>query len=610
MADIVEKLALDPLHIFDLSSDSKSVAHFNTVTKSLLDPIAKKYSVLDEIHIDGLDSTQVFAQAQMVWLGAGELLLYDVIPKLKLEGGEDEDDEQEVSGDDDENDNESDASEQEAIGEDHSEDSEGLQNEAGPDDALSAESGNEDGDEDSDGLSDADTKVPSDNESEPYKKDAFGLNDEFFDIDKFNQQILALEEDNLDNDDDEEIDLFADVDDDESEDEMEYYNEFFDKPGQQKVTPKAQKKQLMSESEDDGELQDEEYEAAVDSALLDIYETEEKPEKKNKSDKNLSSFEKQQLHLQAEISKLEAELVADKKWTMKGEVRSGDRPADSLLDDDESHNLEFDRTSKPVPVITDQVTESIEEVIKRRIRNDEFDDLPRRLITDVARFVKKQKAEVSDQKSSKSLADIYEDEFHGVDPNQKLLDQVQGAYDEITDLFTKLNYKLDSLCLAHYIPKPHEFKSIEIKVGENAAASISMEDAQPLHVTDEQKLAPQEVYKIGDDKKDADGARGRPEVQLKSGLAFSKDELTSEDKQRLHRARKRAKSKHFNDLKNTKPKQKEQQQDPKRRKVESVMGDLARSKNVTVIDRKGEMRDAAGKLKKAQGAKDSSSFRL
>lgn len=600
------------MDIFKISNDDDAVEKFNNVTKVLLDTIAPNHSVLDEIYVDGLDASQVFGQAQMVLLGVGELLLFEKIPLLKEKYGQ-----QDKNIDEEEEDHqENSSSEEQFFLMDEYEDNGNKTEKPEDGNASEAESDDSEAESDDENVSAAEsetTKVPSDNEGEiEPKKDVFGLNDGFFDIDEFNKQIIALENDDLDND-DEEIDFFGDLSDGDDSDgeEMEYYDEFFDKPGvtASQTTSKTSDNQ-ESEEDFEGELEDKEYDQAVDSAMLDLFADEE--DEQPQEDSKMSTFEKQQQQLQAEIANLEAELVAEKKWTMKGEVRSKDRPADSLLDDEELPNLEFDRTSKPVPVITEEVTESIEDLIKRRVRNDEFDDLPKRLITDVSKFVRRQKTDVSDQKSSKSLAEIYEDEYHGVDPDQKISEEVQQAHDEISDLFTSLNYKLDLLCLAHYVPKPHEFKTIDIKVTD-AAASISMEDAQPLHISDEAKLAPQEVYKIGDDKVKADGARGVSQVLLKSGLAYSKDELSRDDKQRLRRAKKRAKSKHFNELKETKElreKQAPQGGERKRQKVGEVMDTLSRAKNVTVIDKKGQLRDALGRLKKAEGVQSGSLFRL
>lgn len=623
--DFVSKLVANPATIFSISKSEDAAGQFNELTKSLLDPLAKTHSVLDEIYVEGLDSTQVFGQAQIVINGVGEKLLGEKLPELKELYGTGLDPEEEL--------------EEDLSGEEHLDDLEQfyLMEEVGKDNELSdlvgvdtaltedLESGENDDDEDED----EDEEEEEENEeegdegnSQKIKKDVFGLNDEFFDIDEFNKQIMALEDNPEVDDDDEEVDMFADLSGEDSEgEEMEYYDEFFDKPGQQKLS-KANDIPDEQNDEEEGlegsELGDAEHEKALNSAMHDLFEDEDEEEEEKvtskKLSKNLSTFEKQQKQLQEEIAQLEAELVAEKKWTMKGEVRSGDRPVDSLLNDEEAPTLEFDRTSKPVPVITDKITETIEDLIKRRIKNDEFDDLPKRLVSDVRAYVQKQKAEVSDQKSGKSLAEIYEDEFHGVDPDAKVSEEVEAAHAEITKLFTQLNYKLDSLCLAHYIPKPSEYKSIEIKVTD-APASISTDDAQPLHVSDEVKLAPQEIYKIGDDKVKADGARGTSQVQLKSGLSYSKDELSRDDKQRLRRAKKRAKSKHFNELKEIKDQREKEKEnvsggDRKRPRVGEAMDTLSKAKNVTVIDKKGQLRDALGNYKKAEQAPDSSRFRL
>lgn len=620
--EFLKALAENPADIFKLAKQEDTVDKLNTITKALLDPIAQEHSVLDEIYVDGLDATQVFGQAQMVLLGVGESLLFDKIPQLKEKYGTGEDKKDSEGQEEDDSDNISD--EEFFLTEEPEDFPEGeLEKEEDNDeDEENEEEENEDEEEEDqdeeanplDAESEA-TKVPSDDESSKPKKDVFGLNDEFFDIDNFNKQIVALEDDEDDND--EEIDLFADLSDGEQseEQEMDYYNEFFDKPGQSSQKPSKKERAESddeNEDEEDVELDDKEYDQAVDSAMYDLFADEDEEEVVQKDAKPMSSYEKQQQLLQAEIAKLEAELVAEKKWTMKGEVRSKDRPVDSLLDDEEAPLLEFDRTAKPVPAITEEVTESIEDLIKRRIRSDEFDDLPKRLLTDVSRFVQKKKTEVSDQKSTKSLAEIYEDEYHGVDPEEKITEELQAAHDEISDLVTSLNYKLDSLCLAHFIPKPHQFKSLEVKVTD-AAASISLEDVQPAHVSEETKLAPQEVYKIGDDKVKADGANGVSQVQLKSGLAYSKDELSRDDKQRLRRAKKRAKSKHFNELKESREareKQKPQGGDRKRQKVGEVIDTLSRAKNVTVIDKKGQFTDAKGNVKKAQGPQTGSGFLL
>lgn len=615
--DILSVLKDNPQNVFGLfkAESQQNSGYFNELIKTFLDPITKEYSVLDKIYVDGLDSTQVYGQTKIVLEGACEALLFDKIPKLKLEHSL-------IN-----HDSEEEASDEENMQQQNETDDQEEENENDSDSFDDVEGQNEDDEEseslNGDDVSETETQVPSEDEDvHPPKKDVFGLNDEFFDIDDFNKQILALENTN-NADDEEEIDFFGDLDEDDDDDEqMEYFDDFYDKPGKVKASKSLAENGLQGENEDgdeeyegegnieeDEELNENEYDNAVGSAMLDLFADENQ---KSKDTENLSSYQKQQQQIQAEIAALESELVADKKWTMKGEIASKDRPQDSLLDDPESASLDFDRTSKPVPVITQEVTESIEDLIKRRIKESEFDDLPKRIITDISKFHNRQKFELSEQKSSKSLAEIYEDQYNNVDENKEISEELQKQHDEISELFTKVTHKLDSLCSAHFIPKPHQMKTIDIKVSD--AASISMEDAQPLHVSNETTLAPQEIYKIGDDKPAAKGSKGRSEVLLKSGLSYSKDELSREDKQRLRRANKRKKSKHFNERKEYQEQKQKQDTTPsngnKRQKVSDVVNTLSNAKNVTIIDKKGELRDAKGNIRKSQKPKGSSGFKL
>ncbi|CAN3476596.1 U3 small nucleolar RNA-associated protein Mpp10p [Diutina catenulata] len=628
---VFERLKEHPEEVFTLFKDGSN--EFNTITKQYLDPLAPKYSVLDEIYVDGLDASQVFGQSKMVLEGLGSSLLAESLPQVtqkyrvgassslqddesESDGSEDSDGEtlgaQAANAEDEEGSEDNDDEEeeqQEAESEEEEEVEEEEQSDSDFSGFVSAE-------ENLDGVDDeeeSEEERPTTKEEKPVKADAFGLNDGFFDIDEYNKQVLALEENDGDivEDDEEEIDMFGDLSgsEDEEDDGMEYYDDFFDKKGNVKartIDSLPANTESDEVDEEEAELDDGDYDNAVDNAMLDLFADEGAEEDIKAPEEKLSSFEKQQLALQKEIEKLEAELVADKKWTMKGEVTSQQRPQDSLLADPETAELEFDRTAKPVPVITEQVTETIEDLIRRRIRNKEFDDLPKRFITDAASFHNRQKMDVSQEKSSKSLAEIYEDQYKDVADDEEANAELKKQHDEISDLFASVSHKLDSLCSAHFIPKPNQFKQIEIKVSDNAAA-ISMEDSQPLHVSSDATLAPQEIYKIGDDRVKADGVLGRSEVQLKSGLSYSKEELSRDEKQRLHRAAKRKRTKDYNERESSKLQRDQQnaaesaksgkERAPKRAKTSEVMDTLAKG-NVTVIDKKGQLRDVKGNLKK------------
>ncbi|KAI5953840.1 MPP10 [Candida margitis] len=633
--DIIQNLLRNPQDIFKLQNeeDGSKSNIFNDLAKTIINPIVKDYSVLDELYTDGLDSSQVFGQTKMILDGIGSKLLSEDIPSVREKLGEVEQSEDEDGeGEEGEESEESEESEEE-VG-DGSEEDENVEFERGVDDyeesGESAEEDDEEEDEDEDEdedkeerelSDDGETLVGDDEEGSDtevkHTKDVFGLNDGFFDIDEYNKQVLALENDQAggddNNDDDEEIDYFGSLSDDSEEEQMDYYGDFYDKPGKVNVESWPPKKKVDAHEDDDiseGEFADEDYDNAINSARLDLF-AEGEPKGQKSNEKNMSSYEKQQLALQREIEKLEAELVADKKWTLKGEITSNERPKESLL---EENDLSFDRTAKPVPTITQEVTETIEDLIRKRIKSDEFDDLPRRIVQDLSKFHQGPKAEVSQQKSSKSLAELYEDEYNDVDAQQEELDEaVKKQHEEINELFTKVTHRLDALCSAHFIPKPHEVKNIEIKVTDASAPSISMEDAQPLNVSSESRLAPQEIYKVGDDAVKGNGVKGKSEVQLKSGLSYSKDELNREEKQRLRRANKRKKSKQFNERqehKRQKLKQTPEQHKQRQSKTGEVVDTLSKAKNVSVIGTKGELRDVKGNLKKNNGPQTGNSLKL
>ena len=87
--DIIQNLIHNPQDIFKLHNDGESDTNiFNDLTKSILNPIVKNYSVLDELYTDGLDSSQVFGQTKMVLDGIGSKLLGEDIPQVREMIGE------------------------------------------------------------------------------------------------------------------------------------------------------------------------------------------------------------------------------------------------------------------------------------------------------------------------------------------------------------------------------------------------------------------------------------------------------------------------------------------------------------------------------------------
>ena len=567
-ANMLSLLSEHPERVFELSKND-GTHYFDLLVKQFLDPIAKEYSVLDEIYVDGLDSSQIYGQTRMVLDGVGDKLMHEVIPALKAKSMDNNDEEVDEDDEDvEESDVEDENNEQNKSLSGESEDEEEEQNSGESEDENLGEIMGELSDEDID----EEPSQGDEDEPQTFKKDSFGLNDEFFDIDSFNKQIINLEKP----EDDDEIDYMDSMSEEDEDEEVAYFDDFFPKPAKQETQESGQNSDSSDEEEPNEQgSADGEYENAVGTAMLDMFE-----KKKKKNTAAMSSFEAHQKQIQEEVAKLEAELIAEKKWTMKGEVTAKSRPEDSLLEDPETMDLEFDRTAKPIPVITQEHTETVEDMIRRRIKAEEFDDLPRRVVGDVAKF-HKERVEVSEQKSTKSLAELYEDEYHQADPQTEVSDETKKQHEEIDQLFSSLNHKLDSLCSAHYVPKPHQGRSLEIRVDDVTAPTISMEDAQPAYVDSGTSLAPQEIYKPGEKQ---DG-----KVTLKSGLSYAKDELSRDDKQRLRRANKRKRAKEHSQRESPNKKSN------KKQNTNDVVSTLARAKNVTLIDKKGRHTDVKGK---------------
>lgn len=106
----------------------------------------------------------------------------------------------------------------------------------------------------------------------------------------------------------------------------------------------------------------------MDNELVEeAKETEAAPVPKGKSYANEEMVEK--------ITKIEDEMMDDKKWQLKGEVACKDRNYNSLLEE----YVDFDTATKLPPQITKETTNNIEAMIKQRILDELFDDPIRKI---------------------------------------------------------------------------------------------------------------------------------------------------------------------------------------------------------------------------------------
>lgn len=182
-----------------------------------------------------------------------------------------------------------------------------------------------------------------------------------------------------------------------------------------------------------------------------------------------STFERQQERLRRVISGMEEENLAAKPWMLQGEVTAQARPLNSLLE----HDVEFEHAGRPAPIITEEVTDSLENLIKQRIRDGAWDDVERRLAPKATPTRKL--PELDTEKATRSLSQVYEDEAKAAARGQTTAtgfavdEATQKAHDEIADLFSKICHKLDSLSSFKFNPRAYSLAEIQIKTTNKAS---------------------------------------------------------------------------------------------------------------------------------------------
>lgn len=509
------------------------------VSKRLLDPLAKSNSVFDQIYTEGLHVEQIWEQVKTVTENVVDDILIMDLPKKDTQTEEISLSEDEEAADDSANSevqSEMDGLDGDSFEEfdDHDEDEEML------------EDGGRDVDEDDVSLP---AELQSDeNEQElgittaSFERDVHGLNDEFFNIDDFNKQTEIMDANYAQEQSEDDIDYNADPDEASDMEDLEReaeeednanevrYDDFFAPPkrsaGRSAPTKRrrtridAEEDESVAMSEDDVPIVDENEDHTIARMQKDLFADDES-EGAEESGPRLSTHAKRQLKLAEEIRRLEDDNVAKKDWTLMGEASARARPKDSLLEE----GLDFERTSRPVPIVTEEVTQTLEDMIKARIIEGRFDTVLRKIPESAHKFTKSS-FELDESKPSQSLAEVYENEFQkkqnpGDFKTAKDL-KLETEHKEIEALFRDVCYNLDSLSSWHYTPKP---VTETLNIVTNAPA-IAMEDAQPLTMSSASRLAPQEQFKAAAEK---------GEVSSRSGLPVAKAEMSSEEKQRYRR---------------------------------------------------------------------------
>eukprot|EP00639_Heterosigma_akashiwo_P010580 CAMPEP_0206377766 /NCGR_PEP_ID=MMETSP0294-20121207/10359_1 /ASSEMBLY_ACC=CAM_ASM_000327 /TAXON_ID=39354 /ORGANISM="Heterosigma akashiwo, Strain CCMP2393" /LENGTH=626 /DNA_ID=CAMNT_0053826317 /DNA_START=21 /DNA_END=1901 /DNA_ORIENTATION=+ len=469
----------------------------------------KKFGPLPELYIEGLDSESIWEELVLRLTPALRHLRKQCrrlaqAPSLSLA--------KDFAGVENEGDNgKNDASnEEEFAGEIklQEEDSDNdFDVEAG--DGIEAEAEEDDGEEKSDKEDEDDKDDATDSPSQKTKeakppkepKEKGDLNyDGFFnwdDMEKFAEEEEKDEmgEDSEAEDDDSKPGPFGNVDDESEDDDDE--EGLFDKEGGPEI-PGGKAKDLK---------------------FSDFFGAMEKKLEEEEEGEGQSTHQRHKEKIAEQIDELEQEALAEKPWIMKGETGAADRPENSLL---EAH-LDVERAFRAAPRLTEETTAALEDVIKKRILEDAFDDVVPRTAPKVDGG-RAELPEVSTEKSKAGLGELYEKEY---------LKQVMGVEDEdpnkaekeeMAKIFKKLCYKLDSLSNFHFTPKP-VIPDLQVKVN---VPAIALEEVLPAAVSAADALAPEEVHAK---------AKGR------KGVLQAREEMEQEERKRARAGKKAARRK-------------------------------------------------------------------
>ena len=503
---------------------------------------------------------------------------------------------------------------------------------------VDAELGQEDDDLDAEMLTAEDAS--DEPAEEVFVPDKFGLNDGFFSIDQFNRNSEFLEQRDVQGEtdadsDEEDVDWDAnplsqpladtgatqldDEGDDEdgptfgdpdapSEDDNELeggdmegpgvlsnandvmYSDFFAPPASKKRKGKKGRPNphnfppSMAPRGTEEEPDPQRTMAAVHRDLFEGESDEEEGEPDPTS--RQSTHERRQAALALEIRRLEAANVAKRQWTLSGEARAADRPVNSLLEE----VVDFDRTGKPVPVITAQVSQDVEALIRRRILAHDFQNIPRRRPTDLAAPATTRRPTTAVDIDSRptgahGLADEYEQDHrrrtdpHFVDAAEQ---HTLAAEHDIAAQWHRVAAALDALCTQHARPRA---PSPQLIVRSDAPVA-ALEEARPGggDATQTQQLAPQELV--------APAASSAHQVVGRSGLPTGREELSRDEKRRRRRREKARRgldgATQRGDASAGAPK-------PSKRDDQKSMLARLRKGGATVVGRDGDVRDLQGR---------------
>ncbi|KIJ68411.1 hypothetical protein HYDPIDRAFT_82734 [Hydnomerulius pinastri MD-312] len=325
----------------------------------------------------------------------------------------------------------------------------------------------------------------------------------------------------------------------------------------------------MAHSEDDEMeegLNDGDSENGADWSTIERLKDDLFAEDEEEPQKDMTSHEQRLAAIQAQIQELETENVAKKDWVLMGEASSRSRPHDSLLQED----LDFERATKAVPIVTEEVVLGLEARIKARISEGRFDDVVRKRPVDDKPFLPSRFFELQDTKSTQSLAQIYEGDYLAAQTGTSSDDRdgkLKKEHEEITKLWDGICNKLDALCNAHYVPK--QPKASISTVSDLPAASL--ESALPSGKSAASMFAPEEVFAPA------------------SSDARSRSELTPAEKRVLRAKERKARKKTRDALEKSVDKYAKMKGGVKQQKEAALKSLVKSGKGVTVVGKQSKV---------------------
>ena len=328
------------------------------------------------------------------------------------------------------------------------------------------------------------------------------------------EQQRNKQNDSDEEDGDDDVDLFANVSEDGNE---AMFTDFFDEPNES-----GQPESTASDAESgdpDEDIDTEDFTPGPsarpqhdrDMVVASDSESDDGGERQRESGPK-SSYQKRKEAEDEKIRKLEKDMLGNKNWQLSGEVAAGHRPANSLLEE----HLQFDFLSRQAPLVTEDFSHRIEDIIRQRIKNEGWDDVVRKTKPTEQAFEFKRRITLEQEKSKVSLAQVYEKEFLKT-AGEVAEEKEDPAHTKIKKMARVLYAKLDALSSFHFTPRLPE---PELKILNNLPA-VTVEEAIPAAVSESRLLAPEEVSR------------------KEKGELMSMTEKTSTDRKRERRGKKR-----------------------------------------------------------------------